>query len=273
MNEEDHHVSVQLIAAVQRENVESVREQIHRGVNSVSLNSGLCWAARLGSLPLVTLLLEHGADVNCQICGGFSPLLWASLFSGSTEVVKRLIACGGDVNVASAKRVQTPLHAAIIRADIPLAKLFIEAGSNIDATDYLGKTALLHSVQRNLIECVKLLILNNCDINKPGFCNGNRLSPLLVALFQSNFEVTKMLILAGAKFEQMSIYQTYTISRYYRTVEDVLKFELRPIYLKQQCRVCIRQLIKPQFLQKLKEMELPPALKDFLSMEELNWMY
>ena len=197
-------------------------------------------------------------------------MLWVVIFSGDISVLNFLVQSGANVNHSSKKRRQTALHAAIIKGDVTLAESLINAGADLDMQDYLCKSPLLHAAQRNLTDCVKLLIRHNCNVNLTGFVNGTNLSPLLVALLQNNLEITKILILAGAKFEQTTIYQTLTTRQYYQTVEDNLHMELRPVYLKQQCRVYLRQLLKTDFLNKLKEMDLPTRLRAFLSMEELD---
>ncbi|XP_053373118.1 serine/threonine-protein phosphatase 6 regulatory ankyrin repeat subunit C-like [Mercenaria mercenaria] len=272
MDNENVNISdnIRMITAVQENNARLVKQLIERGQNQFTLDSSLCWATRLGYLPLVILLVEGGADPNSEVWGGFSPLIWVTIFSGDTDVVRYLVNSGADVDHCSSKRKQTALHAAVIKGDARLVQCLIDTGASLDVQDYLYKTPLLHATQRNLKNVVKTLILNNCNVNLPGFVNGTRLSPLLVALLQSNLEITKMLILAGAKFELLAIYQTFTLSHFYKTVEDCLNLEVRPVYLQQQCRVSIRELLKPQFLQKLRQLELPPPLREFLSMEELN---
>lgn len=267
VDDSDH---ILMVNAVQANDRDTLEQLLAKGQNQNALASSLCWASRLGHLPLVILLIEHGADSNSELWGGFTPLLWTTMFSGDVAVISYLINSGANVNCKSFKRKQTPLHAAVIKGDHRLAKVFISEGANLDAQDYLFKTPLLHAVQRNLHDCVKVLLLSNCNVNTAGFVNGTRLSPLLVALLQNNLEITKMLVLAGAKYEQLAIYQTYTLRQYYRTCEDSLNFEVRPVYLTQQCRVCIRELLKPQFLEKLSQMKLPPAMKHFLGLGELN---
>lgn len=261
---------IRLVTSVQMNDINTVTELLERGQNQDMIDSSLCWAARMGSLPLVELLLDHGANINAEVWGGFTPIIWSTIFSTNSDVLRLLIVNGGDINRCSKTRKQTALHAAIIKGDNHTAEILIEAGASLDVQDYLGKTPLLHAVQRNLLPSVKLLIKHNCNVDLPGFVNGTSLSPLLVALLQNNLEITKVLILAGARFETTTIYQTYTLRQYYKTVEDNLNLELRPVYLKQQCRVCIRNLLKPQFLQKLAEMQLPQSLRNFLSLEELD---
>lgn len=265
--------NIRMITAVQEDDSILVKQLLERGQNQYTLDSSLCWASRLGNLPLVIALIEAGANPNSQVWGGFSPLLWTTIFSGNIDIINFLIGCGANINHGSTKRMQTALHAATIKGDPALIECLIEAGADLDAQDYLHKTPLLYAVQRNLLDCVRVLIFHNCNVNIAGFVNGQRLSPLLVALLQNNLEITKMLILAGAKFEQTSIYQTYTLTQYYRTVEESLNLEVRPVYLQQQCRVSIREVLKPRFLEKLRQIHLPPLLREFLSMEELNRIF
>jgi len=265
--------SILLINAIQANNSELLTELLQESHTQGSLDAGLCWAARLGHVQMVASLVHAGASVHSEVWGGFTPILWAAIFSGSVNVIQLLVSRGADINHRSTQRKQTALHAAVIKGDHILAQFLIENGANIDALDYLCKTPLLHAVQRNLHSCVRTLILNNCNVNTPGFVNGATLSPLLVALMQNNADITKMLLLAGARFEQTAIYQTFTLRQYYRTVEDDLQFVVRPVFLKQQCRVSIRELLKPHFLAKLRQMELPPALRAFLGMDELNNMF
>lgn len=265
--------SIKMVTAVRSNDLRTLQQLMEMEQTQSTLDSSLCWASRLGYLPCVTLLVDSGADLNSQVWGGFTPLLWATIFSGNIEVISYLIQKGANVNCCSNKRKQTPLHAAVIKGDHRIAQALIDMGANLDDQDYLYKTPLLHAIQRNLHDCVKTLILNNCNVNIAGFVNGTRLSPLLVALLQNNLEITKMLILAGARFEQMAIYQTYTLKQYYGTVENDLNFEIRPVYLKQQCRVSIRELLKPQFIEKLKQIDLPLVMKEFLGLEELNRLF
>ena len=263
---------VQMIKAVHANDIKTLHELIAKGQNSCTLTLCLCWASRLGYLPLVSLLIDNRADPNTSILGGYSPLLWASIFSGDINVIRYLTDHEANVNCCSLKRKQTPLHAAVIKGNNQIVELLIDKGANLDDQDYLLKSPSLHAVQRNLKDCVKTLILNNCNVNLAGFVNGTELSPLLVALMQNNVEITKMLIHAGARFEQTTIYPTFTLARYYKKVEE-LNYQIRPVCLKQQCRVSIRERLKPYFLKKLKHMDIPTVFKQFIRLDELNTLF
>lgn len=125
-------------------------------------------------------------------------------------------------------------------------------------------------MQKSQPSCAALLIKHNCNVELSGWVNGLSTTPLTLALIQEDLEITKMLLLAGARFNNPAIYHSYTITQYYKTVEDSLNIEVRPVYLQQQCRVCIRQLLRPHFLQKLRELTLPRPLKSFIEISELD---
>ncbi|KAK3108804.1 hypothetical protein FSP39_016132 [Pinctada imbricata] len=260
---------VDLIQAIMNSDNDGGRSILDQGCSQATLDSGLCWASRYGNVFMLHLLIEKGANPNGEGWGGFTPLIWAAMFSNNIEVLNILIDAGSDLDHTSNKRRQTALHAAVIADKRGFVECLLNAGANPDQQDFLYKTPLLHAVHKNLSQCVSLLIQHNCNVNRAGWVNGISTTPLLLALVQNNLEITKMLLLAGAKFQKIAIYQTYNIRQYYATVENNLNMEVRPIYLQQQCRVCIRHLLKPRFLEKLKEMLLPTKLKEYLEIVEL----
>ncbi|KAJ8313736.1 hypothetical protein KUTeg_008297 [Tegillarca granosa] len=260
----ENSVHCEMIAACQCGDQERVMSLLQLDCSQLTLDSSLCWASRCGNLNIASLLLNAGANSNAVVWGGFSPLIWAAIFSPDVSIISFLIGAGSDVNHSSTQRRQTALHAAVIRGNIQVVSILLEAGAEPDLQDYLGKTPLMHAVQRDFLACAKLLMRYNCDVNIAGSVNGTIMSPLILALIQNNLEMTKILILAGAKFQRLAHYQTYTVSQYYHTVENDLNFEVRPLFLQQQCRVCIRHLLKPHFLQKLRE-------TNNLTQQSRNW--
>ena len=59
-----------------------------------------------------------------------------------------------------------------------------------------------------------------------GWINGTNTTPLTLALMQNDIDCTKLLLLAGARFERPAVYQMYTIAQFYETVENQLQFEV-----------------------------------------------
>lgn len=58
---------------------------------------------------------------------------------------------------------QTPFHFACRQGNIANIKYLISKGANINAQDIHGKTPLMHAIETNQIDVVKLLLLEGCD--------------------------------------------------------------------------------------------------------------
>lgn len=92
---------------------------------------------------------------------------------------------------------QTPLMLAIKHGEVRESiQLLIDLGSDVNATDNRGKTALHLAVKREDVEIVKLLIAAGANVNVQG--TGDRQSPLHLAVSQENVEITVALFQAGA---------------------------------------------------------------------------
>ncbi len=98
---------------------DAARELLNKGaiVNARSTNAmknmPLHAAAAGRSLPIVTLLLERGADPNAQQHGGWTPLHSAAA-NGDAEMVKALVDGGADTG-ARADNQQLPLDLALTK--------------------------------------------------------------------------------------------------------------------------------------------------------------
>merc|ERR1711916_223386 len=86
---------------------------------------------RDGSVEMVELLLEHGADVNLANHRGVTPLFLACL-EGSEDIAGILIEGGSDVN-ATTSRGFTPLFCAAEYELSRVAQQLLAAGAEPDA--------------------------------------------------------------------------------------------------------------------------------------------
>ncbi len=102
-----------------------------RGVIEVDLGSftPLLFAARSGDEVSAKHLLAAGADVNDATPGGASALVIAA-HSGNSVVAHTLLRAKADPNAAGAG--YAPLHAAVLRGDMPLVEALLAAGASVD---------------------------------------------------------------------------------------------------------------------------------------------
>ena len=90
-------------------------------------NSAMMFAARVGDLASMQLLLAAGADVNDADAWGVSAMVLAA-HSGFPELVQLLLDRGADPNSAAAGF--TALHAAIMRRDEKTVKALLTHGAD-----------------------------------------------------------------------------------------------------------------------------------------------
>jgi ankyrin repeat protein len=125
-------------------------------------NSPLMYAAAVGSVESMRLLLDAGADPNVANGFGATPLMWCA---GDAKKVALLIAKKANVNARS-NLGRTPLMiAAAYDGAIEAARLLIEKGADVNARDKGGFSVLEQAAAVNHIELARLLIATGADVN------------------------------------------------------------------------------------------------------------
>jgi ankyrin repeat protein len=155
----------------------------------------LMYSAVVGSLEGMTMLLDHGADVNAPNSVGATPLMWAAsdlakvqlllarganpkavsqrgrtaLFLAarsdrSADIVKLLIAAGADVHAVDAAKM-TVLHSAAGGNDTETIRQVVNAGADVNAVDFAGFTPLIHAASNRNLDAVRLLLAKGADVN------------------------------------------------------------------------------------------------------------
>jgi hypothetical protein len=110
-------------------------------------------AVRDGDETLVNELLKRGAKVNVGTRG--SPLLLAAEL-GRIEMARVLLDRGAKVD-ASNRDGRTPLMQAAMRGNVALTKLLLERGANVTLVDNNGKTAAAYAAEEGYGELAGLL--------------------------------------------------------------------------------------------------------------------
>ena len=128
-----------------------------------SLARTLASAAQRGDTDVLKKLIAKGADVNAQGIDGASVLMWAILadsFDGS-EV---LLDAGADPNLQDDLG-NSPLLLAATRADSRLVKALLVNGANVDIRERRGTTPLMIASLLGQTKTVKLLIHAKAGVN------------------------------------------------------------------------------------------------------------
>ncbi len=196
-------------------------------------------AARYGHKEVAELLIAKGADINAKDTRGRTPTDLA-INQGRKELAKLLASKGSDVS----------LHTAAYIGDLQRVEKFIDGGTNVDAKDQKGQTALHYAAKVGQIAVAKLLIANGADVNagewtplqEAAYCskdmvefliakganiNASGWSPLHSALDAGRFDIVDLLLAKGADANirdgegrtPLHIAASYAASRYPKIVE------------------------------------------------------
>jgi ankyrin repeat protein len=144
-------------------------------------------------LPIVRLLIEHGADVNSRDDAG-SSLLHVAAQIGDPEAVRLLIDYAADL-AAFDSAGSTPLHLASREGNNLVVALLINRGAKVDARDNNNSTPLHHASAKGNDMAVKLLIENRADST----ARDKKETPLLDVSHGDAFDVVRLLLDHGAE--------------------------------------------------------------------------
>src|SRR5688572_24171173 len=131
------------------------------------LESQLVVAARAKDIDRVRQLLDQGVSPNAKetvVGEGRSALFHAASY-GAIDIVRLLIAKGGDVNETKDGR-RTPLMMAAVQGYEEVVVVLLNAGANINAREgETGATALTDAVRKGHVGVAKTLISRGADVN------------------------------------------------------------------------------------------------------------
>jgi ankyrin repeat protein len=225
VNHQNADGSTPLQWAVFEVDVDEVRRLIDAGADVSLANhygaSPMSLAAEIGHAEILELLLDAGADVNSATPEGLTALHGVAR-TGNLEAAELLLERGAKVDAREGWGEQTPLMWASARRHPEMMQLLIDhdadvdlAGTNRDyqrhvtaegrpkSLDSGGLTPLLYAARENCMGCVEVLLASGADINLP---DPDLVSPLHLAIMNSNWDIAKRLIDAGADVNQWDLF-------------------------------------------------------------------
>jgi ankyrin repeat protein len=156
-----------LMYAAEVGSLDAMRILIDRGADVNAQNdigsTALMWS--VSDPAKVRLLLDHGAQVNLLAKSGRSALIIAAFTNPSAEVVRLLLAKGAKVDIMD-KRHVTPMNAATFGNDTAAVRLLLDAGADIDTPDtFIGLTPLMNAAGNRNLDAVKLIMAKGAQVN------------------------------------------------------------------------------------------------------------
>ena len=149
-------------------NVETVQLLVRAGANVKAANrygvTPLSLACVKGNPQVVEMLLKAGADPNDSLPEGETALMTAAR-SGNVDAVRLLFAYGADVKAREGWRGQTALMWAAAENHPQAVRVLLELGADLTARSTGGFSALLFAARAGKVEAVNALLDAGADIN------------------------------------------------------------------------------------------------------------
>ena len=183
--------------------------------------SALTEAAIIGAAPVIDALLKGGADPNTRNPEGETPLM-AVARAGHVDAARLLVEAGADVNATEAFGGQSALMWAAAQGQAEMVQFLASKGADVNARGIVrqwerkviteprpkdmnkgGFTPLLYAAREGCVACVRHLIAAGAD---PDLEDPDRMTPLVMALFNLHFEAAAALVEAGADVDKWDLY-------------------------------------------------------------------
>ncbi|XP_017770647.1 PREDICTED: E3 ubiquitin-protein ligase MIB2 [Nicrophorus vespilloides] len=128
-------------------------------ISYVDMQSGgktaLQVASHQGQLEIAKVLIQAGADVNCQDSDGDTCLHYAA-FGNQAEILKLLINTGANLNTPN-KGGCTALHIAAHKKPAKCVQVLLAAGADPNSKDCYGDTALHDAIGKDSFQVIEQL--------------------------------------------------------------------------------------------------------------------
>jgi ankyrin repeat protein len=195
--------SEKLYSVIRANDVSGLKNLLDEGAGPNTADSRqitpLMFAAEIGSLDAMKILVERGADVNLQNAFGSTALMWSV---SDPKKVRLLLDHGADVNKVAKSGRTALIIAAFTNPSAEVVRMLLDKGAKVDVLDTRKVTPLNAATFGNDTETVRLLLNAHADVNTPDTFIG--LTPLINAAGNRNVDAAKMLLSHGANVNAVS---------------------------------------------------------------------
>ncbi|MEW6347740.1 MAG: ankyrin repeat domain-containing protein [Thermodesulfobacteriota bacterium] len=199
-----------LINAAFMADEEEIKQLLDKGVDvNLKMSDGYtalleaCTHPRPATPKAVKLLLERGAEVNVVSETGMTPLAGAVFTRSDVETVNLLLEHGADFNATIRLKVSgkptrelTALGIAAQLGNVPLVRLLVQKGADVNHRDSHGQTPLMAAAWQGRLDAVKILVDKGAQVNVKDNLGQ---SPLALANHGGHKQVSEFLVQRGAK--------------------------------------------------------------------------
>jgi len=186
-----------------------VKLLIEKGNAEVNYADNYGWTAlhiacENGATDIVSLLIEHGVDIDQCISSGCNAFMIATI-RGKTDVVELLVNAGMNVNIGD-RQGWTALQEATVQEDVGMVQILLSAGADVNVRDQNGWTPLHDAVSKSSVnyEIVKLLLEAKANINLRATDQSDQSketswTPLEIAIKKEHDNIVSLLYLYGRR--------------------------------------------------------------------------
>lgn len=220
----------------------------------ISENDPFLNAIKIGNTEIVKKFITEGADVN-KIYKIYTPLTLAAR-AGHLDIVKLLVENGADVN-GKDKYGGNSLHNVILAGRQDIMQYLIDNGADVNAKDRFGGSLLFNASISGKLDRMQFLIKNGADVNAK-LKNGYTI--LFEAVFRNLPDVVEVLLKNGADPNLGKEYgkplDQALIHNYRKIIELLVKYGAKTKDKK------LFQVLEPANLRKLSFEPLVKSLKN-----------
>ncbi len=151
--------------AIRKHHKDMIDWLVARGANPNADGGGwatpLHWAIWCWDVDTAVLLVSHGGDIHLETQEYPDSPLYDAVWNSNRTMTEALVTKAGDARAAK----YAPLHTTVVRGDIQAIEDLLAKGTDVNARDEDGYTALFIAALRGHKEVVELLLAKGADIN------------------------------------------------------------------------------------------------------------